>query len=58
MGGDGSVLTLCGQSFTPRPTLRVVGPPPGQLVDGPPELPIAPVPEQICLACQHERNGR
>jgi hypothetical protein len=38
LGGDGAVLALCGASFTPKPTLRVVGAPPGRLVDGPPEL--------------------
>lgn len=58
LGGDGSVLALCGASFIPKPTLRVVGEPPGWLVDGPPELPLAPLAEQICQACQRERNGR
>ncbi|MGH3800095.1 MAG: hypothetical protein ACRDTD_08200 [Pseudonocardiaceae bacterium] len=58
LGGDGRVLALCGAQFIPKPTVRVIGEPPGRLVDGPPELPIAPVPEQICPACQRERNGR
>ncbi|HEX6402141.1 MAG TPA: hypothetical protein VF003_03095 [Pseudonocardiaceae bacterium] len=55
---NGTVLALCGASFIPRLTLRVVGEPPGQLVDGPPELGITPVPEQVCPACQREGNGR
>ncbi len=32
--GDGTVLAHCEASFTPRPTLKVVGPPPGELVTG------------------------
>lgn len=36
LGGDGAVLALCGARFTPKPTVRVVGEPPGRLVDGPP----------------------
>ncbi|HET9258171.1 MAG TPA: hypothetical protein VFO16_23650 [Pseudonocardiaceae bacterium] len=57
LGGDGAVLALCGASFTPKPTLRVVGEPPGQLVDGPPELALPPFPEQACPECQREGNG-
>lgn len=58
LGGDGRVLALCGAHFIPKPTVRVVGEPPGQLIDGPPELALPPVPEQICPDCQRERNGR
>ena len=31
---DGTVLARCRASFTPRPTLKVIGPPPGQLITG------------------------
>ncbi|HET9256055.1 MAG TPA: hypothetical protein VFO16_12750 [Pseudonocardiaceae bacterium] len=57
LGGDGAVLALCGASFTPKPTLRVVGDPPGQLVDGPPELPLAPLAEQVCPDCRREAGS-
>jgi hypothetical protein len=52
MSTDDSVLALRSASFTPRPTLRVIGPPPGQLVDGPRTLPMAPIPVQVRPACQ------
>ncbi|MGH3782332.1 MAG: hypothetical protein ACRDRO_17365 [Pseudonocardiaceae bacterium] len=39
MRADGTVLACCGLSFTPRPTLRIAGPPPGELVAGPLALP-------------------
>jgi hypothetical protein len=55
MGGDGRVLALCGAQFVPKPTVRVVG---ERLVDGSPELVLPPVPEQVCPACQRERNSR
>jgi hypothetical protein len=32
--GDGTVQSLCGARFTLRPTLQVVGPPPGELAVG------------------------
>ncbi len=35
---DGLVLARCGAIFTPRPTLQVVGPPPGELVAAGPAL--------------------
>ncbi|MGH3696046.1 MAG: hypothetical protein ACRDRX_18990 [Pseudonocardiaceae bacterium] len=38
LGADGTVLARCGVSFTPRPTLQVVGPPPGELVAAGPAL--------------------
>jgi hypothetical protein len=57
MGGGGRVLALCGAQFIPKPTVRVVGEPPGRLVDGLPELALPPVPEQVCPACQREGNG-
>jgi len=53
LGGDGTVLALCGASFTPRPTMRVVGQHPGRLAAGPPELALAPIPEQVCRDCEH-----
>jgi hypothetical protein len=55
MGGDGRVLALCGAQFVPKPTVREVG---ERLVDGSPELALPPVPEQVCPACERERNGR
>ena len=57
LGGDGAVLALCGASFIPKPTVRVVGDPPGRLVDGPPELALPPVPEQVCPDCRREAGG-
>ena len=51
--GDGTVLARCGLSFTPRPTLRVAGPPPGELVAGPLALKGSPPdPAQVCPDCQ------
>ena len=50
---DGTVLARCGALFTPRPTLKVVGSPPGELVTG--ELALKghpPDPEQVCPQCQ------
>jgi hypothetical protein len=49
LGGDGSVLALCGASFIPKPTVRQVG---QRLVDGFLDLGVPPVPEQICPSCQ------
>ncbi|MGH3511376.1 MAG: hypothetical protein ACRDRB_03770 [Pseudonocardiaceae bacterium] len=51
--GDGTVAARCGLRFTPRPTLRITGPPPGNLVAGPLALKgTPPDPEQICRQCQ------
>lgn len=59
MRGDGTVLARCGVSFTPRPTLRVVGPPPGELVSAGPALRgHPPDPEQVCPQCQGASGGR
>jgi hypothetical protein len=59
MGADGIVRARCGISFTPRPTLQVIGPPPGRLVDAPPALRGHPKdPDQICPQCQHGGGGR
>jgi hypothetical protein len=58
LSADGAVIALSGARFIPKPAVRVVGEPPGRLVDGPPELALPPVPEQVCPACQRERNGR
>ncbi|MGH3974081.1 MAG: hypothetical protein ACRDS9_12280 [Pseudonocardiaceae bacterium] len=56
MRDDGTVLARCGALFTPRPTLRVVGPPPGQLVPGGLALRARPPdPDQVCPEC--ERGG-
>ncbi len=53
MRADGTVLARCGLSFTPRPTLRIAGPPPGALVAGPLALRgNPPDPEQICSECR------
>jgi len=52
--GDGTVLARCGAVFTPRPTLRIAGPPPGQLVTG--DLALRgnpPDPDQVCQECGH-----
>ncbi|MGH3702282.1 MAG: hypothetical protein ACRDQ9_21015, partial [Pseudonocardiaceae bacterium] len=50
---DGTVLAWCGVSFTPRPTLRVAGRPPGTLVEGPVALRGSPPdPDQVCGECQ------
>jgi hypothetical protein len=49
---DGLVLASCGAVFTPRPTLRVVGPPPGELVAAGPALKGSPPdPDQVCREC-------
>ncbi|HET9253781.1 MAG TPA: hypothetical protein VFO16_01085 [Pseudonocardiaceae bacterium] len=58
IGTDGSVLALCGAEFIPKPTVRVVGEPPGRLADGPPELALPPLPEQVCPDCEREGKGR
>lgn len=51
---DGTVLASCGVSFTPRLTLRVAGPPPGELVAAGPALKGKPPdPDQICRECEH-----
>lgn len=51
---DGTVLACCGLRFTPRPTLRIAGPPPGALVAGPLALRGSPPDlEQVCHECQH-----
>ena len=51
--GDGTVLAQCGASFIPRPTLQVVGPPPGELVAGPLALRgNPPDPDQVCQVCR------
>ena len=50
---DGTVLAQCGVSFTPRPTLRVAEPPPGELVAGPLTLRGSPPdPDQVCQDCR------
>lgn len=50
---DGTVAASCGAQFAPRPTLRVDGPIPGELVEGPLALRgNPPDPEQICQQCQ------
>ncbi|MGH3751246.1 MAG: hypothetical protein ACRDRP_00855 [Pseudonocardiaceae bacterium] len=52
MRDDGTVLARCGASFIPRPTLKVVGPPPGTLVTGGLALRGSPPdPEQVCPEC-------
>jgi hypothetical protein len=57
--GDGTVLARCGLIFTPRPTLRVTGLPPGELVAGPLALNGRPPdPDQICPACQRGFGAR
>lgn len=49
---DGTVLALCGARFTPRPTLRIAGPAPGELVEGPLALKgNPPDPDQVCPEC-------
>jgi len=55
LGGDGSVLALCGARFTPKPTVRQVG---QRLVDGFPDLGSRPIPEQICPACKGKAASR
>jgi hypothetical protein len=55
---DGSVLAHCGASFTPRPTLKVIGPPPGTLATGQLALRGSPPdPDQICPQCQHSKEN-
>lgn len=59
MCDDGTVLARCGALFAPRPTLQVVGPPPGQLVTGPPALKGSPSdPDQVCPQCQRGGGAR
>ncbi|MDQ3765506.1 MAG: hypothetical protein M3460_29925 [Actinomycetota bacterium] len=56
---DGTVLAHCGALFTPRPTLRIVGPPPGTLVTG--DLALKgkpPDPDQVCAECRHSGGGQ
>ena len=49
---DGAVLARCGALFTPRPTLRIVGPPPGTLATGDLALKGSPPdPDQVCPEC-------
>jgi hypothetical protein len=52
----GVVKALCDAEFVPRPTLRVEGPGPGRLVNGPLALSGSPPdPKQACPACRdHE----
>lgn len=53
MRDDGTVLARCGAQFTPRPTLKVVGLPPGTLVNGDVTLQGSPLdPEQVCPQCR------
>lgn len=55
---DGVVLADCGVSFTPRPTLRLAGPPPGTLLDADPALTgHPPDPDQVCPACEHGESA-
>ncbi|MGH3538126.1 MAG: hypothetical protein ACRDQJ_07450 [Pseudonocardiaceae bacterium] len=50
---DGTVAARCGLSFTPRPTLRITGQPPGALVAGPLALRgNPPDPDQTCSECR------
>lgn len=50
---DGTVMARCGASFTPRLTLQVTGPPPGELTEGPLALKgNPPDPDQICQNCR------
>lgn len=57
--GDGTVLARCGLRFIPRPTLRVAGPAPGELVEGPLALKGSPPdPMQICPTCQRDGGVR
>ncbi|MGH3692829.1 MAG: hypothetical protein ACRDRX_02295 [Pseudonocardiaceae bacterium] len=59
MDAHGIVLAQCGARFTPRRTLQVAGPPPGELVDGPLALKgNPPDPEQICPRCEKRDGGR
>jgi hypothetical protein len=59
MRHDGTVLARCGASFTPKPTLKVVGPPPGQLVEGPAALRGYPKePSQVCPECRRGGAAR
>ncbi|MGH3825530.1 MAG: hypothetical protein ACRDRA_22230 [Pseudonocardiaceae bacterium] len=51
---DGTVLARCGAVFTPRPTWRVIGPPPGTIVTGDLALKGNPSdPDQVCPRCKH-----
>ena len=53
MRDGGTVLACCGAQFIPRPTLKVVGPPPGTLTTGDLALKGSPPdPEQVCPQCQ------
>ncbi|MGH3693873.1 MAG: hypothetical protein ACRDRX_07775 [Pseudonocardiaceae bacterium] len=59
LGDDDTVLARCGVSFTPRPTLRVAGRPPGTLVAGPAALRGSPPdPDQVCGECQRGGGAR
>jgi hypothetical protein len=53
LGDDGVVRAACGAAFKPRPTLRITGKPPGELVPAGPALRGNPGdPDQICPACK------
>lgn len=59
MRDDGTVLACCGALFLPKRTLKVVGPPPGQLVTGDFALRgNPPDPEQVCPQCRGGGDGR
>ncbi|MGH3823625.1 MAG: hypothetical protein ACRDRA_12475 [Pseudonocardiaceae bacterium] len=59
MRDDGTVLARCGALFTPRPTWRVEGPPPGQLVTGGLALRGSPPdPDQVRPQCQRGGDTR
>ncbi|MGH3825279.1 MAG: hypothetical protein ACRDRA_20935 [Pseudonocardiaceae bacterium] len=59
LGADGIVVARCGASFIPRPTLKVVGPPPGTLATGGLALKGRPPdPDQVCPQCQRGGGGR
>ena len=55
MGADGIVLARCGVTFTPRPTLRIVGSPPGTLVTG--DLALKGNPPDSDPVCPECRRG-
>lgn len=56
---DGTVSALCGARFAPQPTMRVVGPPLGELATGPLALPgNPPDPEQVCPECKRGRSDQ
>jgi hypothetical protein len=58
-GADGTVAALCGARFMPPLTMRVVGPLPGELVDGSPASRRYPKePSHVCPACRRAGTGR